>query len=72
MVGTAHRLRRVGAEQRERVLAAQLVAYPFRWCPAHALVPGGNALAGNFGRGAQCGIEHPFAPVNFLAHVQDQ
>jgi len=39
----------------------------------------GNALgvrplgvfAGNFGRGAQCGIEHPFAPVDFLAHVQD-
>ena len=31
-----------------------------------------NVLAGNFGRGAQCGIEHPFAPVDFLAHVQDQ
>ena len=31
-----------------------------------------GALAGNFGRGAQCGIEHPFAPVDFLAHVQDQ
>jgi len=30
-----------------------------------------GALAGNFGRGAQCGIEHPFAPVDFPAHVQD-
>jgi hypothetical protein len=31
-----------------------------------------GALAGNFGRGTQCGVEHPFAPVDFLAHVQDQ
>ena len=31
-----------------------------------------GALAGSFGRGAQCGIEHPFAAVDFVAHVQDQ
>jgi hypothetical protein len=31
-----------------------------------------GAVAGSFGRGPQCGIEHPFAPVDFLAHVQDQ
>jgi len=35
-------------------------------------VLGGNALAGNFGRGAQCGIDHPFASVDFVAHIQDQ
>ena len=33
----------------------------------NALVLGENALAGNLGCGAQCGIEHPFSPVNFVA-----
>jgi hypothetical protein len=37
-----------------------------------ALPLGGDAVATTFGRGAQRGIEHPFPPVNFLAHVQDQ
>jgi len=27
------------------------------------------AISDSFGRGTQCGIEHPFAPVDFLPHV---
>ncbi len=31
-----------------------------------------DPFAGHGGHGPERGIEHPFAPVDFLAHVQDQ
>jgi len=46
-------------------------------CPAPAGRPGcckatRDPLAGNGDHSPERGIEHPFAPVDFLAHVQDQ
>ena len=62
-----------------QVMTAQQIVNPKRSEPSqtrdlrdNALGLGENALAGNLGCGAQCGIEHPFAPVNFLAQVQDR
>ena len=57
-----------------QVMTVQQIVHPKRSALSqtqglrdNALVLGENALAGNLGCGAQCGIEHPFAPVNFVA-----
>jgi hypothetical protein len=62
-----------------QVMTVQQIVHPKRSAPSqtqglrdNAFALGENALAGNLGCGAQRGIEHPFAPVNFLAQVQDR
>jgi hypothetical protein len=62
-----------------QAITAQQIVHPKRSAPSqtqdlrdNTLVLGENAFAGNLGCGTQRGIEHPFAPVNFLAQVQDR